>query len=110
VLGIVAVVIARPDEVRKFVMLEAAGQARRFPGWVEWSAPRFEVASGAPVQLGVDGEALIMDPPLVFASRPGALRVRLPRRALRASPAARTVHVLSGSTLAELGRVAAGQA
>ena len=110
VLGIVTVMIANAEEARRFATLEAAGQVRRFPGWVEWSAPRFEVASGAPVQLGVDGEALIMDPPLVFASRPGALRVRLPRRALRASPAARTVHVLSGSTLAELGRVAAGQA
>jgi diacylglycerol kinase family enzyme len=110
VLGIVAVMIANADEARRFVALEAAGQVRRFPGWVEWSAPRFEVASGTPVQLGVDGEALIMDPPLIFASRPGALRVRLPRHALQASPAARTVQVLSGSTLAELGRVAAGQA
>ncbi len=51
-----------------------------------------------------------MEPPVVFASRPGALRVRLPRHALQVSPAARTVQVLSGSTLTELGRVAAGQA
>ena len=50
-----------------------------------------------------------MDPPLVFASRPGALRVRLPRHALQLAPAARTVQVLSGSTIAELGRVAVGQ-
>ena len=110
VLGIVAVTITSADEARKFVALQAAGQVRRFPGWVEWSTPRFEVASAAPVQLGVDGEALVMDPPVVFASRPGALRVRLPRHALQVSPAARTVYVLSGSTLAELGRVAAGQA
>jgi diacylglycerol kinase family enzyme len=109
VLGIVAVMIANADEARKFVALEAAGQVSRFPGWVEWSAPRFEVASGAAVQLGVDGEALIMRSPLVFASRPGALRVRMPRHALQVSPAARTVQVLSSSTLAELGRVAAGQ-
>jgi hypothetical protein len=92
------------------VALEAAGQVSRFPGWVEWSAPRFEVASGAPVQLGVDGEALIMRSPLIFASSPGALRVRTPRHALQVSPAARTVQVLSSSTLAELGRVVAGQA
>jgi diacylglycerol kinase family enzyme len=110
VLGIVAVMIANVDEARRFATLEAAGRVRRFPGWVEWSAPRFEVGSGARVQLGVDGEALTMDPPLVFASSPGALRVRRPRRVLQASPAARTVQVLSGSTLAELGRVAAGQA
>ena len=50
-----------------------------------------------------------MDPPLVFVSRPGALRMRLPRHALQLSPAARTVQVLSDSTLAELARVAVGQ-
>jgi hypothetical protein len=60
------------------------------------------------VQIGVDGEALTMDPPVVFESRPGALRVRLPRHALQLSPAAKTVHILSGSTIAELGRIAAG--
>jgi len=109
VLGIVAVMIADADDARKFAALEAAGQVRRFPGWAEWSAPRFEVGSGAPVQIGLDGEALTMDPPLVFVSRPGAVRVRLPRHARQLSPAARTVHVLSGSTIAELGRVAAGQ-
>jgi diacylglycerol kinase family enzyme len=109
VLGVVAVQIANADEARRFAALEATGQVRRFSGWVEWTAPRFEVGSATPVQVGVDGEALTMDPPVVFESRPGALRVRLPRHALRLSPAARTVHVLSGSTIAELGRVAAGQ-
>ena len=108
VLGMVVVMIADAADARQFAALEAAGQVRRFPGWVEWSAPRFEVGSGAPVPIGVDGEALTMDPPLVFESRPGALRVRLPRHALQASPAARTVQVLSGSAIAELGRVTAG--
>ncbi len=108
VLGIVAVMIADADDARRFAALEAAGQVRRFPGWAEWSAPRFEVRSCAPVQIGVDGEALTMDPPLVFVSRPGALRIRLPRHALQVSPAARMVHLLSGSTIAELVRVAVG--
>ena len=84
-------------------------RARQFPGWVEWSTPRFEVGSGAHVQIGVDGEALVVHPPVVFESRPGALRVRLPRHALCVLPAARAARVLSGSTLAELGRVAAGR-
>ncbi len=110
VLGIVAVTIADAADARKFMALEAVGQLRRFSGWVEWSAPRFEVRSGGPVQIGVDGEALTMEPPVVFVSRPGALRVRLPRHALQLSPAARTVQLLSGSTIAELGRVAAGHA
>jgi diacylglycerol kinase family enzyme len=110
VLGIVAVMISNADEMRRFVALQAAGQLSRFSGWSEWAAPRFEVDSAAPVRIGVDGEALTMDPPLVFVSRPGALRVLLPRHAMHASPAARTVQMLSGSTLAELGRVAAGRA
>ena len=108
-LGIVTVAITNADDARKFAALEAVGQVRRFPGWVEWSAPRFEIRSGVPVRIGLDGEALTMNPPLVFTSLPGALRVRLPRHALQLSPAARTVQVLSGSTIAELGRVAAGQ-
>src|SRR6266700_2105668 len=78
VLGILAARIADAADARRFVTLEAAGQVRRFPGWQEWSAPRFEVGSGAPVEIGIDGEALLMDPPLVFESLPGALQVRLP--------------------------------
>jgi hypothetical protein len=109
VLGILAARIADAADARRFVALEAAGQVRRFPGWQEWSAPRFEVGSGAPVEIGIDGEALVMDPPLVFESLPRALRVRLPRHAVRPSPAARTVQLLEGSTISELGRVAAGR-
>jgi diacylglycerol kinase family enzyme len=109
VLGIVAARIGDASDAGTFAALEAAGQVRRFPGWQEWSAPRFEVSSGGPVEIGVDGEALLMDPPLVFESRPGALRVRLPRHAVRRSPAARTVRLLSASTITELGRVAAGR-
>jgi hypothetical protein len=109
VLGILAARIADATEARRFVALEAAGQVRRFPGWQEWSAPRFEVGSSAPVEIGIDGEALLMDPPLVFESLPGALRVRLPRHAVRPAPAARTVQLLEGSTFTELGRVVTGR-
>ena len=109
VLGILAARIADAADARRFVALEAAGQVRRFPGWQEWSAPRFEVGSGAPVEIGIDGEALVMNPPLVFESLPRALRVRLPRHAVRPSPAARTVQLLEGSTISELGRVAVGR-
>jgi len=109
VLGIVAARIGDAADARQFAALEAAGQVRRFPGWHEWSAPRFEVSSGSPVEIGIDGEALLMDPPLVFESRPRALRVRLPRNAAAHSPAAMTVHLLSGSTIMQLGRVLAGR-
>jgi len=108
VLGLVTVTITDAAQASRFLALQAAGQARRFSGWAEWTAPRFEIRSDAPVPVGVDGEALILEPPLVFEVRPMALRVRLPRRTLRRSPAARTVQVLSASTVAGLARVVAG--
>lgn len=107
-LGIVAVRIADGSDARRFVALELAGQLDHFPGWLEWTASRFEVGSAGPVEIGVDGEALVIDPPVVFESRPGALRVLLPRQAVRHSPAARAVRLMSRSTAADLGRVAAG--
>jgi len=47
------------------------------PRWKEWSTPTFRVDSGDPVEVGLDGEAVIMDPPLLFESWPSALRVRV---------------------------------
>jgi diacylglycerol kinase family enzyme len=108
VLGIVAARVGDASGARRFAALQAAGQLRRFPGWMEWNAQRFEVGSGGPVEIGIDGEALLMEPPLVFESLPGVLRVRLPRTGVRPSPAARAVRVVSGSTIAELGRITIG--
>jgi diacylglycerol kinase family enzyme len=109
VLGIVTARIANAGEAAQFAALQAAGQTRRFAGWLEWSARRFEIRSAGPVQLGVDGETLAMDPPLLFRSEPGALRVRLPPHAIGVSPAARAVRILARSTVADLARVAAGR-
>ena len=36
----------------------------RFTGWRQWAAPTFVVDSSGPVEAGVDGEALLLDPPL----------------------------------------------
>jgi diacylglycerol kinase family enzyme len=110
--GRLGIAVARVDDAagaRRFVTLELAGQARRFPGWLEWSGTRFEVTSSRPVEVGVDGEALVMDPPLIFEAQPGALLIRLPRHAVQRSPAARAVRLASRSTVADLGRVARGQ-
>jgi diacylglycerol kinase family enzyme len=107
-LGIVAARIDGPAQAQQFVALEASGQVRRFVGWLEWVAARFEVGSGGPVQIGIDGEALTMEPPLVFTSRPGALRVRVPRHA-SLSPAAAAVNIASRSTAAELAAIAVGR-
>ena len=79
--------------------LESAGQLRRFSGWLEWTAPRLQVDSDGPVEIGVDGEALVMDPPLLFETMPAALRVLLPPQALGQSPAARAVDRSSLSDL-----------
>jgi len=58
-LGIVAVRLGLPSQRLK-----------------EWTAASFRVSSGAAVELGLDGEALVMDPPLIFESWPSALRIR----------------------------------
>jgi len=105
-LGIVAARVQGSD-ISKLVALELIGQAGRYPGLLSWSAPELEVRSGAPVEIGLDGEALVLNPPLRFASMPGALRVRLPRRA-GLSPAARAV-ALTTENLGTLLRVAAGR-
>jgi diacylglycerol kinase family enzyme len=44
-----------------------------------WTASRLDIAAAGPVHAGIDGEAVDLTPPLRFAIRPGALRVRLPR-------------------------------
>ena len=88
--------------------LSGAGTRERIdPGLLSWSAPELEVRSGAPVEIGLDGEALVLEAPLHFTSMPGALRVRLPRRA-GLSPAARAV-ALTTENLGTLLHVAAGR-
>jgi diacylglycerol kinase family enzyme len=51
-----------------------------------WSATRLEVRASTPVHAGVDGEAIDLSPPLRFAVRPGALRVRIASGHARARP------------------------
>lgn len=87
-LGVTAVEIDSAAGVAAFVAAEAAGQVSRFPGFHDWNTPQFRVESDEPVEVGVDGEALVMDPPLVFRSLPGVLRVRIPNHAPGYSPAA----------------------
>jgi len=108
ILGVVAARIGGPTEARRFVTLEAVGQVRKFPGWLEWETPRFEVSSDSPVEIGIDGETLMMTPPLVFSVRPGALRVRIPRNAPGRSPASEALHITTRSTVGDLFAIAAG--
>lgn len=108
-LGVVAARIDGAAAARRFIALEAASQIRRFEGWQEWEARRFEVRSGGPVEIGIDGESLVMDPPLVFTTRPGALRVRIPHAAAGRSPAAAALRLTSRGTLTSLALIAAGR-
>lgn len=104
-LGIAAARIDGPADAVGFIALEAAGRVRSFHGWVEWTARRFRVDSGARIEIGVDGEASAMDPPLTFTSRAGGLRVRLPASARFPAPGS---DAGSSPHLASLLRVAAG--
>jgi diacylglycerol kinase family enzyme len=108
VLGIMSLMVRGAADMQKLVALESIGQVRQFGGWQEWVASDFEVSSAEPVEIGVDGEALTLQPPLQFRIRPGALTVWLPPGA-GMSPAARTVKVASRTTLTALWRVALGR-
>ena len=70
------------------VLLAPTGGRSRRPAWRQWTAATFEVDADGPVAAGVDGEALMLDPPLRFAMRPGVLRVRIASQHPGASPSA----------------------
>ena len=107
-LGIVAIEIENAAAAAKLMSLNALGQLSRFGGWLEWAAPEFEVASGAPVAAGIDGEAVVLDPPLRFTIVPRALTVLLPPGVAGRSPAARQPGFTS-SAVRDLWQVAVGQ-
>lgn len=87
-LGIVAATFQSPDDVTKLGGQHSTMGSRRPPGWLEWSDVSFEVRSGRPVELGIDGESAVLDPPIRFRTLPGAIRVRIPSHAPGYSPAA----------------------
>jgi len=58
-------------------------------GLTEWSTPTFRVDSATAVALGIDGESVAMEPPLVFESDPRKLRVLVPARRRLRRPAGR---------------------
>src|SRR5262249_35343866 len=56
--------------------------------WGEWTSPAFEPDAAGPVPAGIDGEAMTLEAPLHFKTRPGALRVRIAPSHPGASPSA----------------------
>lgn len=107
-LGMAAARIDGPAAAVSFIALESAGRLRTFKGWLEWEAPTFRVHSTAPVEVGLDGEAMVLEPPLVFESLPSVLRVGLPTRLTRGPRTPNAVH-LTPETVASLISVAAGR-
>lgn len=61
------------------------GQEQRV---LQWAASAFEVRSDGQVPGGLDGEAVMLDAPVRFTSRPGALAVRIAPHHPGASPSA----------------------
>jgi diacylglycerol kinase family enzyme len=100
-LGIVAVEIRSATEAAALFALEAVGRGRDFSGWLEWSAPNFTVESDSAVATGIDGEAVLVAPPLRFEIVPQGLTVLLPPSAVGLSPVALTPG-LSRATVKEL--------
>ncbi len=88
-LGTIRTIEQRRD--LRHATLAALGHPERYEGFNSWSTPNFEVTSGGPIDLGLDGETQVMDPPLRFSIRPDPVRVRLPRHALGYSPAALSI-------------------
>jgi diacylglycerol kinase family enzyme len=107
-LGIVAARFQSSREAAAFARRQGSGRNRRPQGWMEWADISFEVRSGQPVEVGVDGEALLLDPPIRFRIVPGALRVRIPPHAPGYSPAAASP-TPGWSTITALLQTAAGR-
>jgi diacylglycerol kinase family enzyme len=78
VLGIMAIRANRQNDFSALASLDARNAADRLQGMRRWTAPTFRVDSSGPVPIGLDGEALLLNPPLEFRTLPGVLRVRLP--------------------------------
>lgn len=90
-LGVVSLVLGAEGSAATLLAALATGHPERFAGFDTWSTPTFEVTSDSPIEIGLDGEAQVMDPPLRFSMRPTQVRVRLPRHAPGYSPAARSL-------------------
>jgi diacylglycerol kinase family enzyme len=81
------------------------GTDERAARWRQLTASSLEVKADAPVPVGIDGEAVTLEPPLRFRSRSRALRVRIAAGHPGASPSAELPHGPL-SVLKELLRVA----
>jgi diacylglycerol kinase family enzyme len=108
-LGIVAVTVDRAGDLPALISAEITGRLARFRGYRAWQATEFVVYSGQSlVDVGLDGEALRLPPPLRFRVLPGAVRVRVPVNAPGA-PSAPPQGLWRGRSVGALFRVLAGR-
>ena len=98
-LGVIALVL---DKARRgpaaFLAAVASGHPERFDGLTSWATPTFEVTSGGPIDVGLDGEthghgpaAAVLDPPdpgpgAAAEARHRLLACRTPARLVGKSP------------------------
>jgi diacylglycerol kinase family enzyme len=107
VLGVVTLTLDTTTAVSALLAAELRGDLSSHNGFRQWSTSEFTVDSGDQlVEVGVDGEALRLAPPLRFRSLPAALRVRIPKDR---PAAARPQLPGPGATSVELLRRVAGR-
>jgi diacylglycerol kinase family enzyme len=106
-LGVVALVLSGGRAAESFVAAVAVNHPERFPGFVAWEPTTFQIDSGSEIDVGLDGEALRMQPPLRFTVRPAVLRIRRPTWATSHAPTLRELSLRS--TLGVLWRAALGR-
>lgn len=70
---------SRLDEGRLHAYVIRAVTRRKLEGWEEWAATHFRIdSSRARLHAAVDGDPVVLEPPLELEIRPRALRVLLP--------------------------------
>jgi diacylglycerol kinase family enzyme len=91
-LGVITLVLDKAHGgAGTFLAALATGHPDRYAGLTSWETPTFEVTSDSPIDVGLDGESIPMDPPLRLSIRPTPVRVRLPKHAIGYSPGARKI-------------------
>jgi diacylglycerol kinase family enzyme len=100
------------EGVLGITILDPQSSASSGPGgalpWRQWTSPEFRVDADGGVPAGIDGEAVVLEAPVRFRVRPGALRVRIAAHHPGASPSA-VEPVGAVAALRALIRIAAGR-
>ncbi|HWD03268.1 MAG TPA: diacylglycerol kinase family protein [Amycolatopsis sp.] len=112
VLGVVTLTVDRSRDIPALLSAEVAGRPNRFRGYCEWTTREFVIdSSESLLDVGVDGEAMRLPPPLRFRCLPGALRVRTPIEAAGGTaPPVRPMEAVTALWRVLCGRPAHGRA